>query len=283
MSARLRDCMPLLDRLCYLSWRLTRRTKPISVRLHLGPQVRIRPWPAMDIGIAHEVFAVNSYDPPGEVHLVPDSVRRIVDLGANIGCTLLFWLARYPKARVAAFEPHPTHAALLRHNLALNGWVDRVEFHEAAVGTDEGIMYLTDAETYSRVVAEAGRDRVPDAMAAFLKADGRGGISAEPRERLPIRVKDAFVALGEEPIDLLKIDIEGGEHSVLEDARFATLPARVLVMEWHDTETYPDGRAHVRERLDECGYHVISDLNDIPGNGRRPFGIIWAVRGAVEI
>ena len=282
MTARLRDCMPLLDRLCYLGWRLTRRTTPISVRLHQGIRVRIRPWPAMDIAMAHEVFVLNVYDPPDGVHLRPDSVRRAVDLGANIGCTCLLWLARYPKACVEAFEPHPTYAALLRQNLALNGWGDRVKLHEAAAGTAEGTMFLTDAEAFSHVVAEAGRDRVPDAMAAFLEADGRGGISAEPRERLPIRVKDAFVALREEPIDLLKIDIEGGEHALLEDARFATLPVRVLVMEWHDTEEHPDGQVHVRERLASCGYHIVSHLDCISGNGQWSTGVIWAVRVAGE-
>ena len=140
MTARLRDCMPLLDRLCYLGWRLTRRTTPISVRLHQGIKFRIQPWPAMDIAIAHEVFVSNVYDPPDGVHLRPDSVRRAVDLGANIGCTCLLWLSRYPKVRVEAFEPHPTYAALLRHNLGLNGWGDRVNSSRRRLARPRGYV-----------------------------------------------------------------------------------------------------------------------------------------------
>jgi hypothetical protein len=77
--------------------------------------------------------------------------------------------------------------------------------------------------------------------------------------------------------------IEGGEHALLEDARFATLPVRVLVMEWHDTEDFPDGQAHVRERLASCSYHIVSDLDGTPGSGRRSIGMIWAVQGAGQI
>ena len=49
-------------------------------------------------------------------------------------------------------------------------------------------------------------------MAAFLEAAGHGRMSApSPRKLLPIRVKDfVYCRWGEKPIDLLKIDIEGG-------------------------------------------------------------------------
>ena len=68
----------------------------------------------MDVEIAHEVFVRKVYDPPAGVHLLPHSVRRVVDLGANIGCTCVLWLTRYPEARVEAFVPHPKYAEILR-------------------------------------------------------------------------------------------------------------------------------------------------------------------------
>ena len=144
-------------------------------------------------------------------------------------------------------------------------------------------MFRTDAEAFSHVVAEAGRDRVPDAMAAFLAADGpRPDIGRTHARGCRSVMEDAFVALREEPIHLLKIDIEGGEHALLEDVRFATLPVRVLVMEWHNTEEHPDGQAHVRERLASCGYHIVSHLDRISGSGQWSTGVIWAVRVAGE-
>ena len=38
------------------------------------------------------------------------------------------------------------------------------------------------------------------------------------------------------PVDLLKMDIEGGEWPILEDARLPGLAARAIVMEWHSGE-----------------------------------------------
>ena len=90
------------------------------------------------------------------------------------------------------------------------------------------------------------------------------------------------MALREEPIDLLKIDIEGGEHALLEDVAFATLPVRVLVMEWHNTEEHPDSQTHVRERLASFCYHIVSHLDRISGNGQWSTGVIWAVQVAGE-
>ena len=118
---------------------------------------------------------------------------------------------------------------------------------------------------------------MPDSMSAFLTSNGYRVLS-EPRERLPVRVEDAFISLGKRPIDLLKIDIEGVEHVLLDDTRFASLNARVVVMEWHDTEQYPDGRVHARGRLADCGFRVISDPDGIPKSERKCTGLIWAVR-----
>src|SRR4051795_13017724 len=109
MSARLRDYMPMLDRFRYLSWRLTRQTKPITVHLSAGLKLRMRQWPAMDISTACEVFVQGSYDPPDGIRMEPDSVHRVIDLGANTGYTCLLWSVRYPKAHVEAFEPHPVY------------------------------------------------------------------------------------------------------------------------------------------------------------------------------
>ena len=90
MPERLRDRMPLLDRLRYAIWRLARRSVPIDVRLDLGLSISLRPWPAMDlteIGTRSLSGAFTITIPTG-VCLPPESVRRVVDLGANIGCTL---------------------------------------------------------------------------------------------------------------------------------------------------------------------------------------------------
>ena len=68
-------------------------------------------------------------------------------------------------------------------------------------------------------------------------------------------------------VDLLKMDIEGGEWSLLADPRFGA--ARAVVLEYHPMMCPgPDPRVLVKELLSARGYEVIVD--DEP--------MAWAVR-----
>jgi hypothetical protein len=75
------------------------------------------------------------------------------------------------------------------------------------------------------------------------------------------------------PIDILKIDIEGGEYELLSDPRFEELDVRTLVLEWHNTPEYPDGKAWCLEKLQEFGYETHIGNEDPP-----LAGLIWAFR-----
>ena len=119
-------------------------------------------------------------------------VSRIVDLGANIGFSCLYWLAAYPNSRVIAFEPHPGHVVQAWLISKLNGLQDRVEVHPAAAGICNRSVTISD-----------------EGMASTVKEDGLGALTVEMR--------DVFPTLLEAPIDILKIDIEGGEYAILGD------------------------------------------------------------------
>src|SRR5262249_17742867 len=58
----------------------------------------LRPF-AGDLFILYEVLAFNSYHMASSL-LPTDSVRVIIDCGANIGITSLFFAARYPRAKI---------------------------------------------------------------------------------------------------------------------------------------------------------------------------------------
>jgi hypothetical protein len=63
---------------------------------------------------------------------------------------------------------------------------------------------------------------------------GTGAVRTEARWclRFWVDVVDIFDELSDRAIDILKIDIEGSEHPLLADPRFAKLRVRFLVMEW---------------------------------------------------
>ncbi len=223
----------------YVIWRLRRRRPTVQLGLRGGPRLLLRPRHVgnNDYGVAHEVFVQRQYACPRP--LPPGDVRLVVDLGANVGFSCLYWLAQYPAARLIAFEPHPGHAAQLRANLAVNGMSGRVELHEAAAGIADGDIALSDAGS-SSAVQEAGG----------------AGLSA--------RMLDLFALLGGERIDLLKLDIEGGEYPLLADPRFAALRPRALVMEWHG------GRGDwCRARLAALGYAVMERFD------HGSHGVLW--------
>ena len=82
----------------------------LALALFAGRNVRLRPrgYPHpfllrgrdSDTQIATAVFAKEEYATPGK-----DSVDLILDLGANIGYSAIYFAAHYPKAKVVAVEP----------------------------------------------------------------------------------------------------------------------------------------------------------------------------------
>jgi FkbM family methyltransferase len=191
-----------------------------------------------DYGVAYEVFMERYYDVPKDI-LDEKNVRLVYDLGANVGFSCLHWLATYPDARVIAYEPHPACVEQCQKNLALNGWESRVELHAAAAGTQFGRARLSNSGASSRV-----------------QNDGATGFD--------VAVEDFFARSADDRIDILKMDIEGGEYALLEDERFSKLSFRVLVMEWHHSDRPERDGAWCRKRLTHMGFRTstIFDAGD---------------------
>lgn len=61
----------------------------------------------------------------------------IIDLGANIGASMLNFHQYFPKARIIAVEPNESNNRLLKENIKLNGLEDQVEILEAAVSASD--------------------------------------------------------------------------------------------------------------------------------------------------
>lgn len=72
-------------------------------------------------------------------------------------------------------------------------------------------------------------------------------------------MEDFFRRSDGDPIDILKMDIEGGEFALLEDERFSQVSAKLFIMEWHESDSRTRGRAWCRTRLHQLGYDV-SDI-----------------------
>ena len=140
-----------------------------------------------DIFVLHEVFGSGCYAPPMD----PSSLRTIVDLGANIGLTTLYFASKAPEARFICVEPVPGNAELLCRNISP---LAQTVIVQAAVARKSGMVAFDDARP---------------AWGGGIAADGRLRVAAISMDDLLARYAP------EGKIDLLKMDVEGAEADIL--------------------------------------------------------------------
>lgn len=83
--------------------------------------------------------------------IIPQGAK-VVDVGANIGYYVLLEARKAQK--IYAFEPEPHNVELLRKNLSLNSYQDRVEVYQLAVGdrTGKALLYISDTPNWHRLI-----------------------------------------------------------------------------------------------------------------------------------
>ena len=221
---RLWNILTAVSRARYLFWRFIARTNEFTVRLKTGERLALRSQG--DRNVAWEVFVLRLYYPPTEFDIV--SPAWIVDLGANVGFSTLYFAKRYPTAEILAFEPHPDHCKQFEWHVRQNGLAARVRLIAAAAGTRESRLGLSDAAAGSSLIIPRGRPSIT------------------------VSVVDWFESVKCITIDLLKMDIEGSEYELLHDPRFAELEIRTLVMECHtipERQLYPSKCIEILQSL----------------------------------
>ncbi len=142
----------------------------------------------------------------------------ILDCGANIGLSVLYLKRRFPGAKITAFEPDPRNVALLAENLALNQIAD-VVCESVALGRDDGV-----ADFFSEPIAGSALGTLG------APADARPGLVAT--YEVPVKRLSSFV---DGQVDLIKLDIEGGEFDVLSELEASGKLGQVsrLLIEFH--------------------------------------------------
>lgn len=186
--------------------------------------------------VLHELAVRRSYEfEPGPARAASP---RILDCGAHHGLAVWAFKRRFPAARITAFEPDNANREILAANLAANGWSD-VEVLPFALAAEDGEATFAVAE---------GRS-----MAGTL-TDRLGTATAE--RTVPTRRLSTWLR---EPIDFLKLDIEGPEAEVLaEAARGGGLEGvEHLFCEYHHGHGLPSDRLHrLLATLDGAGFDV---------------------------
>lgn len=193
-----------------------------------------------DTGVFAEIFCDKYYELPERVNASLRSLgprARFIDLGANIGLFGVWVLAHFPEARVTSYEPDPFALGRLSEVIAMN---DAEDAWDVIPGC---------ASNYNGVTAFA-------ATGTSMSRAVRKGDNTENLTQVP--VMDVFADLLRAHV--VKIDIEGGEWSILLDSRWCDIRATVVLMEYHpDQCPEPDARTLARARLRRAGY-VVEDI-----------------------
>lgn len=227
------------------------RRKPVTAVYRLrcsGVAIAVRHHTA-DVLVLDEIFSQLEYEPPPEARPALSALRapRVIDLGANIGLFGAWVLGRYADATIMAVEADPANAAVHRRTIEANELGDRWQLVEGFAST------------------RAGAVRFAGGKHATSRADGGEG-------SIDVPTVDVFPQLA--GADVVKIDIEGAEWSLLADPRFAALQPRVLVLEYHkDGCPGPDPAQIAESALRGAGLEVVHA-------GTKPqfgAGILWAL------
>lgn len=199
-----------------------------------------------DIDMFYEVLWKKVYSNP---LLEWANTRTVVDLGANIGMTSLYFVRRFPTATVYAVEPDADNFKLLTANLSDEILQKRLFTLHAAISADNGIAYVQKKEK------------------AYNST-----ISPEVTSGVQVRTINMSTLMGEmkiSTIDILKIDIEGWEESLFAGETGWLKNIKSVVMECHS----PSIREHCKSVLHSNGFLIINNPSDASSTD-----LLWAAR-----
>lgn len=176
-----------------------------------------------DYSVIRQCFEDRQYDLPRCAHCAMiDSLYEqilasgrqplIVDCGANIGASVLWFASRYPRAHVLAVEPAPDNFELLLQNCA---HLD-ADLRRAGIASEDGFASLIDPGEGSlayRTVAAGPESGLPTfSLSTLLK-------QKSPMAYTPF---------------LLKLDIEGAEKPLFDGDCSTIAKFPIIMMEPHD-------------------------------------------------
>jgi FkbM family methyltransferase len=194
------------------------------------------------------------------------AIRTVFDVGANVGETTVEALKAFPGARIFAFEPHPETFKTLRNALSSKRAVLRNE----ALGSEAGEIPMYEYGCSGDPAL--ANSLVPNARQTVLY-----GYQSTKR---PIRCTrlDLFCEQnGIGDIDVLKIDVEGFELSVLKGGESLLQSGRIRFVYFEFNDLYPLPGAtggsllEIGDYLSALGFKLIATYTDQVHTGNEFF------------
>ncbi len=221
---------------------VNRRSDPLDL-IVLNQKMRL--YAANNACEKRLIFSPQRFDPE-ELQFLHEILKppfTFVDIGANVGAYSVFVARRAdPSCRLLAFEPHPEVRERLQYNLRAND-VQAVEIFDIALSDKEGTI------AFNAHTGNIGQSTI-------LSADDH-----ESRQVLSVATRpllDVLNDVGMTKIDILKIDIEGAEETVLHpffEGAPVSLRPRTILLEPNSTDWSFDLTSY----LQTLGYRQVLD------------------------
>ena len=153
----------------------------------------------------------------------------IVDIGAHLGISTLYFKKLFPEATVLAFEPNPYVFDLLKKNIEVNH-LEQVFMLNSGVSLDsnqEAEFYIDKADTrwYTN---------------GSLREKGWDG--KQKNKSITVSLESFDDVIPESGVDLVKMDIEGHEHELFGVDQPALERIQNLMVEFHPRPGYTVAR-----------------------------------------
>lgn len=156
----------------------------------------------------------------------------IIDCGANIGLSILYFKKLFPKAKILAFEPDEKIFDILEQNISTYTNSDDIILKKEAVWIDETeLSFFSEGALAGSSVVDFGKKN----------------------NIIKVQATDLKKYLGE-PIDFLKIDIEGAENTVIFDIADYLVNVKNLFLEYHGLLNEPQNLGEILNLLNNHGF-----------------------------
>ena len=156
----------------------------------------------------------------------------IIDGGANIGVSSIYFKCLYPESKVIAFEADPVIFEVLRRNCSAFGLTE-VELVRKALWSGETVVSFQPEGSLAGRICEGERTAV--------------GKTVET-----CRLRDYL----QRPVALLKLDIEGAETEVLRDCADLLTNVEQIFVEHHSFLHRPQDLHIVINLLQQAGFRL---------------------------
>lgn len=172
-------------------------------------------------------------------------VVRILDCGSNIGLSILYFKSLFKNAIIKGFEPDNQNFELLNKNIQEWGFAD-IDIHKAAIWTTNGSINFSQTGSMGSQITQTE------------------SIDAKDQTKC-IRLKELL----NEPVDFLKMDIEGAEHEVLLDCGEQLKMASNIFIEYHGKFSENHKLIEILQLLDGLDFQFY--IKEAADNFKTPF------------